>query len=206
MRTGLRTDQFAELRHIPGSVTGAVEASESATFAHKTNQAADHLRIGEDLSITAVHKYRVVIENLGIFKIIQVVAEDRLEGSRRICHLLDGKVRVCGGVVIISTRWSNIHDEKLSGPFGRCERLFGYGSFDLLLNIRGDAIRRGNGNQFRILINAVPIAGRTTLSNSSACRQSSAKAPRAVPGCGWVAMITCHGSTSSAMKRGFVPP
>ncbi len=119
MRTGLRADQLAELRHIHGSVTGAVETSESAALVHKTNQAADHLRIGEDLSVAAVHKHRVVIENFGILQIIQIVAEDRLEGARRICHLLDGEIRVRRGVVIVSARRSNIDDEKLPGRFGR---------------------------------------------------------------------------------------
>jgi len=101
------------------------ETSESAALVHKTNQAAYHLRIGEDLSIAAVHKYRIVIENLGILQIIQVVAEDRPEGPRRIRHLLYSEVRVRRGVVIVSAGRSNIHDEKLPGRFGRCQRLFG---------------------------------------------------------------------------------
>src|ERR1700753_3706795 len=119
MRPGLCADQLAELRHIPRGITGAMKTRESATLVYKTNQTADHLRIGEDFSIAAVHKYRVVIENLGILQVIQVVAEDRLESPRRICHLLDSEIRMRSGVVIVSAGRSNIHDEKLPGRFRR---------------------------------------------------------------------------------------
>src|ERR1700729_3766234 len=68
MGTTLCADQLAELRHVLGCVTGAVETGQATALVDETDKSAHYPRIGEDLSITAVHKHRVVVENLGIFQ------------------------------------------------------------------------------------------------------------------------------------------
>src|SRR6202451_4249763 len=125
MRTALCADELAELRHIHGGVASAVQPGKAAAFMHKAYEAAQHLGIGENLAVAAVHEYGIVVQNFRILQVVQIVAEDRLVRARGLRHLLNSEVRMGRGVVIVSARGSYIDYKKLSRHFGSRERLFG---------------------------------------------------------------------------------
>src|ERR1700677_209216 len=125
MRTALCADELAELRHIHGGVASAVQPGKAAAFMHKADKAAQHLGIGENLTVAAVHKYRIVIQDFWILQVVDIVAEDCLIGAGGLRHLLNSEVGMGCGVVVVSTRRSYIDYKKLPGHFGSYQRLFG---------------------------------------------------------------------------------
>ena len=63
MRAALRAYQLSEFRYVHRSIACTMKAGNAAPLPHKTAEAVQDLRIGENLSIAAVEEHGVVVQN-----------------------------------------------------------------------------------------------------------------------------------------------
>src|SRR6266478_5509945 len=143
MRAALGSDQFSILRYVHRSIACAVKAGDAPTLPHKADQSVQDRRVGEDLANDAIQEYGIIFKNIGIFQVIQVIAEGRLVSPRILSHFLYSEIGIGDRIVIVTSRRAQVHNQELSRRSRSYSRLARECGFNLLLDLSRNAVHAG---------------------------------------------------------------
>src|ERR1700760_798240 len=102
VRSCLCADELSVGRYIDAGKGCGMQRSHATSFGDKSSEAVDHLRVNKQLSLDAVEEDCVVFLDLGVFEIVEVVAEGGDIGPGIFSDELEREVSIGNGGVIVT--------------------------------------------------------------------------------------------------------